>query len=52
MDLFIEFILKNGDKSVLNGVHLFLIYLWNKVVEYYGMSQSRQYHMEKLSSQF
>lgn len=50
MDIFIEFILKNGDKSVLNDVHLFLIYLWNNVVDYYETSQSRQCHMEKLSS--
>lgn len=50
MDIFIEFILKSGDKSVLNGVNLFLIYLWSNVVDYYGMFERRQYYMEKLSS--
>lgn len=51
MYVFIEFILKNEYNSILNSVHLVLAYLWKEVVDYYGISQSRQYHMENLSSQ-
>lgn len=49
MNVFIESILRKGNTSVLNDVHLFFIYLWKEVVDYYDVCQSKHYHMGKFS---